>query len=397
MSMIWSRSRRDARATRRLQERRRRFAVEALEARQMLSAFTVTNTNDSGTGSLRQAIINSDAVKGPNTISFNIPGGGHTINLLSALPTITQPVTLDGTTEPNSGGQPVIQLDGTKAGSTAVGLSLTSAASGSTIKGLAVTDFSGGGVLLNGAANITITGDDIGLVKVGTGVVALGNSGFGVELENGANHDVLTGDVISGNTADGVLITGSGTASNVVQGSYIGTNPGGSNSLSNKDGVDIQSGGSNNTIGGTTAATRNVISGNQQEGVALSFTGTSGNVVEGNFIGTDVTGTHALPNGDVGVFIAGATRNTIGGTTAAARDVISGNGFDGVYLFLTGTANNVVEGDFIGTDVTGKLALPNTDSGVEIGGGNNNTIGGTASSAPTPSAMRPWAAVLMAS
>jgi hypothetical protein len=76
MSMTWYRSRRDDRATRRLQECRRRFAVEALEGRQMLSTFTVTNTNDSGAGSLRQAIINSDAVNGPNTITFSIPGGG---------------------------------------------------------------------------------------------------------------------------------------------------------------------------------------------------------------------------------------------------------------------------------------------------------------------------------
>jgi hypothetical protein len=91
MLMIWPDSRRDARATRRLQERRRRFAVEPLEGRQMLWTFTVTNTLHSGTGSLRQAIINSDAATGPNTINFNISGSGvHTINLLSALPTITR-------------------------------------------------------------------------------------------------------------------------------------------------------------------------------------------------------------------------------------------------------------------------------------------------------------------
>src|SRR6516165_1149231 len=104
MSKLWSLGRRDARITRRLQERRRRCDIEPLEGRQMLSTFTVTNIDDSGTGSLRQAIIGSDAAKGPNAINFNIPGGGlHTINLLSALPTITQPVTIDGTTEPGSG------------------------------------------------------------------------------------------------------------------------------------------------------------------------------------------------------------------------------------------------------------------------------------------------------
>ncbi len=297
MSQIWFPSRRDARATRRLHEHRRRFAIEPLEDRQMLSTFTVTNTNDSGTGSLRHAIVSSNGTKGPNAIHFNITGTGvQTINLLSALPTITQPVTIDGTTEPNSGGKPVIRIDGTKAGTGVVGLDLTSAASGSTIKGLAVTDFSGGGVLLNGAANVTITVDDVGLVNLSTGAVAHGNSGFGVELENGANHDTLSSDVISGNNADGVVLTGSGTNNNTVQGSFLGTDPTGLHSLPNSWGVFVTGGASNNTFGGTTAATRNVISGNNWTGLELNSAGTKGNVVEGDYIGTDSTGNAYLGN-----------------------------------------------------------------------------------------------------
>ena len=243
----------------------------------MLSTFTVTNTLDSGAGSLRQAIISSDAVKGPNAINFNIPGSGvKTINLLSALPTITQPVTIDGTTEPGSGGKPVIQIDGTKAGSGAIGLDLTSAASGSTIKGLAVTDFAAGGVLVNGASTVTLTVDDIGLVNLSTGAVGHGNSGFGVELENRANHDTLTSDVISGNNADGIVVTGSGTSSNTVQGSFIGTDPTGLHSLANLWGVFVFGGASNNTFGGTAAAARNVISGNAWTGIELNGAGTAG-------------------------------------------------------------------------------------------------------------------------
>jgi titin len=438
MSIIRSRSRHDARATRRLQERRRRFAVEPLEGRQMLSTFTVTNINDSGTGSLRQAIISSDATKGPNAINFSIPVSGvQPINLLSALPTITQPVTIDGTTEPGSGGKPVIQVDGTKAGAGAVGLDLTSAASGSTIKGLAITDFAGGGVLLNGAANVTLAVDDVGLVILSTGAVAHGNSGFGVELENGANHDTLTNDVISGNNADGVVLTGVGTNSNTVQGSFLGTDPSGLRSLPNSWGIFVGGGVSNNTFGGTTAATRDVVSGNGWTGVELNGSGTTGNVVEGDYIGTNATGnsglanpgagvaisgrargnsvtgdvisgnslagvwinassknvisgdtiglsqdgTHAVPNGQGVELIGGSTGNPIGGTTTAARDVISGNTGYGVYVNNSGTSGNVVEGDYIGTGPSGLNAIANNWGVYVTGGATNNTFGGTSAGA----------------
>ena len=363
----------------------------------------------------------------------------QTINLLSALPTITQPVTIDGTTEPGSSGKPVIQIDGTKAGSGAIGLDLTSAASGSTIKGLAVTDFAGGGVLLNGASNVTLTVDDIGLVNLSTGAVGHGNSGFGVELENRANHDTLTSDVISGNNADGIVLTGSGTSSNTVQGSFIGTDPTGLHSLANLWGVFVSGGASNNTFGGTSAAARNVISGNAWTGIELNGAGTAGNVIEGDDIGTDSTGNANLGNPGAGVAISGGAsgntvsanvisgnslagvwingspKNVISGDTiglsqngthalansqgvellggsesairsagrpTAARDVISGNGGDGVYVTGTGTSGNVVEGDFIGTDPTGLHAIANNWGVFVTGGATNNTFGGTSRRQP---------------
>jgi titin len=402
----------------------------------MLSTFTVTNTNDSGTGSLRQAIINSDATKGPNSITFNIPGSGlRTINLLAALPTITQPVTLDGTTEPNSGGQPVIQVDGTKAGSGVIGLILPSAASGSTIKGLVVTDFAGGGVLLNAAANVTLTVDDLGLVNLSTGAVAHGNSAFGIELANGANHDTLSNDVISGNNADGVVVTGSGTNSNTVTGSFLGTDPSGLHALPNSWGIFVTGGASYNTFGGTTTAARDVISGNNWTGIELNGSGTKGNIVEGDYIGTDSTGnsylgnpgaglaisqgssgntvsgdvisdnvlagvwinassnnvisgdtiglsrdgTHDLQNGQGIELIGGATGNTIGGTTTAARDIISGNTGYGVYV--NNSSGNIVEGDYIGTDPSGLYARANNWGIYITGGASNNTFGGTTTAA----------------
>ncbi len=153
----------------------------------------------------RQAIISSNATSDFNYIGFDIPGSGvQTIDLLSALPTLTQPVTIDGTSQPGYGSQPLIQIDGSKAGSGVVGLDVASAASGSSFHGLSITDFSGGGMLVNGASNVSIVNDDIGLVQDSTGVVVHGNGVFGVEFENGASNNGLGNDVISGQAGNGV-------------------------------------------------------------------------------------------------------------------------------------------------------------------------------------------------
>jgi parallel beta-helix repeat protein len=379
MPTSWFHSHRNNdRAARRLAERRRRFQLEPLEGRQLLSTFTVTNTNDSSAGSLRQAIVSSDATAGPNIINFNIPGSGvQTINLLSALPALTHPVTIDGTTEPNSGGLPVIQIDGTKAGSGVVGLDVTSTAAGSTLKGLAVTDFSGGGVLVNGASNVLIASDDIGLVKLSTGVVVHANSGFGVELEGGAKHDTISGDVVSGQKGNGVVITGAGTNNNAVQSSKIGTDPTGASrvdengaSLANTGyGVFVSGGASGNTVTG------DLISNNSSYGVAISGAGTTCNVVEGSFIGTDASGLHSLPN-EWGVYVTGgSTGNTIGGTATVDRNLISGNSWTGVELNGSGTTGNLVTGNWIGTSSTGNAALANAGAGVAISqGASVNTV-----------------------
>ena len=164
----------------------------------------------------------------------------------------------------------------------------------------------------------------------------------------------------------------------MVEGNYIGTDSSGATDLENgDDGVDIFD-ASNNTIGGTTGRDRNVISGNAQDGVFIDGSAT-GNLVAGNYIGTDVTGTNALGNAYSGVQIAdSASENTIGGTAAGDRNVISGNAQAGV--FIDGSAmGNLVAGNYIGSDVTGSRRLGNSLSGVEIGdSASNNTIGGTA-------------------
>ncbi|MDH3216760.1 MAG: Ig-like domain-containing protein, partial [Candidatus Krumholzibacteria bacterium] len=165
----------------------------------------------------------------------------------------------------------------------------------------------------------------------------------------------------------------------LVQGNFIGIDATGTTALGNgASGVVITSGASNNTIGGTVEGARNIISGNPFQGVQVDG---SNNIVQGNYIGTDATGMAAIGNGQVGVWMrAGASDNLIGGTTAGARNVISANGEDGVNFgdVELGTENNIVQGNYIGTDATGTGPLGNVERGVRFShNSGNNTLGGT--------------------
>ena len=233
-----------------------------------------------------------------------------------------------------------------------------------------------------------VEGDYIGTSALGTAAVP--NAINGLDIVSGATSNTIggsaagAGDVISGNTFNGVALAGAGTESNLIEGDYIGTDWTGGKALANSlDGVQIVGGATSNTVGGTTAGDRDVISGNASVGVFMSDPGTSGNVVEGDYIGTDLTGGKALANGLDGVLIVGgATSNTVGGTTAAARDVISGNASVGVYIMGSSTSDNVVEGDYIGTSAAGTAAVPNAINGVDIvSGATSNTVGGTTAGA----------------
>ncbi len=158
----------------------------------------------------------------------------------------------------------------------------------------------------------------------------------------------------------------------LVRGNLIGTNLAGTAASPNDIGVLINGGSTNNTIGGNTPGTGNIISGNSDDGVEIADTGTSGNVVVGDYIGTDITGTVAIANGTGVEIDSGASDNTIGGTIAAARNIIAGN--RGTGIGIDGGVQNVVEGNYIGLDSTGSAALGNGRYGVEI------TAAGTSSS-----------------
>ncbi len=356
--------------------------------------FTVTNTADSGAGSLRQAILDANAAGSTDTIGFAIVGSGvHTISPASALPQITGPVTVDGYTQSGSSANTnapdeatnaviLIELDGTNTGvgSDAAVLFFAPGSGGSAVRGLAINRGHYAGIRLSGVAGMVIAGNFIGTDPSGT--VQHGNTNFGILGNNGPSNVTVGGttpaarNLISGNGTAGIDFgsAGLGGSGHLIQGNLIGTDASGGNALGGEQvGVEIDNASSSNiTIGGTTAAARNVISGNLLYGVRLN--NGSGLVVRGNFIGTDVTGTAPLPNANYGLLVE-ANGSTIGGSTAGAGNVISANSLDGISI-AGGVTGVVVQGNLIGTDATGTFALGNHNRGIAVFG-NNSTIGGT--------------------
>ncbi len=360
----------------------------------VLSVYLVNSADDVDDGacdlahcSLREAINGANTDAYFDTIGFGIAGAGpHRIQPASALPDIGYSVLIDGYTQtgasPNTNGPGLgsnavlmIELDGSSAGSGASGLHIT--AGGSTVSGLAINRFDANGILLSLNGGNMIRGIFIGTDVTGT--TDLGNGGHGILIDNSA-YNVIGGitpgtrNVVSGNELAGIRVDGASATENVVLGNFIGTDVTGTVDLGNTGAGVRFSGSSTNTIGGTDPAARNVISGNEISGVVIRDY--SSNIrVFGNFIGTDVTGTVALGNTWDAVHVLDAMNNTIGGTAQGAGNVLSGNGDDGLQL-STNATQNVVLGNFIGTDVTGTADLGNAQNGVVIDG-DGNTIGGT--------------------
>ena len=281
--------------------------------------FTVTNTNDSGPGSLREAITNANRSPNgadPERIVFDIPGlGPHTIRPLSPLPLITDPVVIDGTTQRGYLQTPMVELDGSLAGPWVDGLVITSG--GSTIRGLVINRFQRDGIFLTTHGGNVVEGCYVGTDL--TGRVAAGNGWMGIEIANGSggNRIGTNGDgvadewernVISGNLMYGIQLAGTGTDANVVAGNYIGVDATGRSGLGNGNGYDwgcgvvVFYGATANRIGTdgngvADQAERNIISANSSQGLAIWGQGADRNVVAGNLIGVGVTGTIALGNG----------------------------------------------------------------------------------------------------
>lgn len=302
----------------------------AITSAQASCTLTVTNTNTSGAGSLRDAITTANGSSDVDTICFNIPGSGvKTISPTTVtnndIPAIGHPVIIDGTTQPGYSGVPLIQINGANAGSAKSGIVIN--AGNSTIRGLIVNRFSNDGIILNNNGGNTIVGNYVGVDETGTTDLGNGTSGIGVATPN-------------------------------------------------------------NIIGGTTSADRNLVSGNQGSGIAITGSGASNNTISGNYIGTNISGSGKVGNSADGILITYGTNNTVGGTVGVnptvsctgSCNLVSGNGANGIGI-QGGTGNptngNQVKGNYVGVNVTGTSAVANGDIGFEVQSGRDNTIGGT--------------------
>ncbi|HMU62920.1 MAG TPA: SdrD B-like domain-containing protein, partial [Gemmatimonadales bacterium] len=298
----------------------------------------MVNRNTSGQGSLRQVITNANALANAGLAQAGRPagtenaifmlangtafpgtnpgyanqfaGGVATINLTSALPSISSALVLDAQTQPGWSGVPIVELDGSGAG--------------------------GGG------------------------------DGFTISSAN----NVVSGFIINRFGDQGIILTGAGATGNVVAGNYIGVNASGTAASANGSyGIQMLSGASNNTIGGTAAAARNVISGNGSAGIRIRDASSTGNVILGNYVGLNAAGTGALGNAAEGILInSSAGDNIVGGTGAGAGNRIWYNGGDGVVVTSNAADGNAILGNSISS---------NTGLGIDLGNNGVTTNNGS--------------------
>ena len=338
-----------------------------------VGALVVTSTNDDGPGTLRRCIENANRNVGyHDAISFATTGpAAHTIAVASQLPTVRDPLTIDGESHPSYVDSPVVFIDGSTVGTSARGLIFSVGADNSEVRGLGVVRFDWCGIYIQMASNILVENNYLGT----DGTNSMGNGQGGVEAYSCTGASISS-NLISGNVAYGIILGDTNGAS--VVNNRIGTNASGISAIPNgADGVTIYNdnvpSAQNNTI------SNNLISGNGQMGVSI-VQNAHHNTVAGNLIGTDLSGTSAVPNAHSGLWIRDSTSNFIGGADAIGapiaveRNVISGNGTNGVYLDAN-SAGNRIQGNYIGTNVSGLGALPNNGPGVWLWGASSNIIG----------------------
>jgi hypothetical protein len=367
------------------------------------STFTVSNTADTGAGSLRQAIMDSNANPPPanttNLIQFNIGGTGvHTITLASSLPNITQPVTIDGYTQSGASANTLalgdnaairIKIDGDMANPI---MTLCNApecgttSDGSTIRGLCFAQPTASGAMLSVESNNNhVTGNFFGVDT--DGVTLVGANDIPIEVTRvvtPATGNIIGGtapaarNVIACNGAWMLLNDGDNT---LVQGNYFGTNKNGTATLgSGQVAIDVEQ-GNGVIIGGSASGAGNVINA-ASSGIVIGgvcFNCVTSTTVEGNLIGIDATGTVAFSALFLGVNIGQSVNTTIGGNIPGAGNVINARG-DGI--FIGSVTGIVIQGNKIGTDITGTMPLGNGNAGIDVGvlsgaSTTSGTIGGT--------------------
>ncbi len=350
----------------------------------------VRNTNNSGAGSFRQAIIDANAASDADNILFNIQGAGpFTISPLSALPTITQPVTIDGYAQIGASQNTLavgnnallkVELNGAST-SGASGLRLQS--NDVKVKGLSVTQWLDEGIVVGpGVSNgVQVAGNFVGLKPDG---ITVGANSSGLLIHGGATQVIVGGysfadrNLVSGNILAGVLFEDAGTTMNSVIGNYIGTDRLGSLPIGNSAGVMVSAGAAGNVIGGVVSGSGNLISGNDARNIWVTDANTNNTEIYGNYIGTNASGTTAIGGVTTfGILVdANVTGTRIGGLTATpgvgAGNLVSGHEYN-VYLEAN---NSFLQGNLIGTNAGGVFDIGGAN-GVVIAQGTGNWIGGS--------------------
>ena len=359
--------------------------VQVVEASFVVNSTANFGDNDKGDGdcesnvtgdcTLRAVIEEINALSGgPYAVSFSF---GLVVDRMiqpddaSAIPTITTPIILDATTygdavcpSGNAAANHRISLDGSNVTS-GNGLRLAASASGSTIRGLHIRNFPDDGIRVDGDDNIiacnTLTGNGLRGVNVNGDDNRIG----------GTAHSER--NVIHSNDGAGIRLGDTATR-NKVQSNYIGVQGDGITAGGNDGSGVFLSGGGTNRIGGSVGFAANVIAANGGHGINLD-PGNGNNQIWGNLIGLDAAGTTALGNMLNGIKVDSADGNEIGGDSDSKRNIIAANGDDGIEL---NSSNNVVQRNFIGTDITGLIGHGNGGHGIRILSGSLNQIGGDA-------------------
>ena len=369
------------------------------------NVWVVSSSSDGGGScspeacTLRAAILAANASPGSDLIQFDIePPGRYVLRPSNQLPAITgNDVTLDASTQPGGAGLG-IRLDDPDAGGGESGLVLLG--NRTTVRGFIITGFDRHGIQISsGSRDNVIQGNWIGTPD---GVVDDGNRNDGIWIKGGGGNLIGgTGagqrNVISAGENDGLEIEDS--SDNVVIGNFVGMTADGRSRLPNEDsGVEINGVSLRNRVGGSTPSERNVVSGN--DGIGVQILGSMRpdgtcetpeyNLVQGNYLGVNVDGRRPGSYGNTGEGVQMSTcarNNQIGGSDPGAGNVISGNRADGVELDSSGgpggtkaVCDNIIQGNYIGTDPSGMVPVPNVDDGIGLDNGVCNTLVG----GPTP-------------
>jgi len=322
------------------------------------SGFVVNTLDDVDDGmcdgthcSLREAINAANANPGPDTITFDVPGGGsNIIRVTSPLPPLTDDATtIDATTLPYYAGQPEIFIGKDIA---VIETGLVLASSNNVVRGLG---FAGFGLWpyeqfdLAGAVVITGSGNLIEANVIGLGASWNTNGVYITGPENTIRNNVISGNEL------GLYINAPGQ---LILGNMVGVAADGSTPIHNNNGILLVMGADNTLVGGAAPGEGNVVSASMATGVISHAENIT---FYGNRIGTDITGSFAVPNGATGMWITGGYTR-VGGGSPGQGNVISGNGSNGIWI---NDDNNVIQGNFIGTDITGTALIPNQAAGIE--------------------------------